>query len=264
MTNKWKGIAITLALVLAIGAGFGGGYVLWGDSQATIETITEEDYLSVLEGLAVTTTMYHSEVGPPPPGRKYPTTFYEPTNIGTVPPSIISSLTLAPYGQSLARSAVEPQWYREGQTIDILFETNTPVLWQLDKPGTVSVYADFGTGGWGGGEIGLFKIWGFFYEGRMTEIQMPDGTNQRKYSTALRVIADQDGYLRLNFGNYSLEEVEISFSIWEVGIVPNFREFILSWDREWKDGLESGIFTVDEVYNIAREMENYLLRERVY
>jgi len=225
-----------------------------GCTAKPIPTPSEEDYLSALEGLTVTTTSIHPEVVPPPPGMRYPPTFYEPMLIGRVPPDITGSVALAPYGQPYDWADIKPDWFREGQTLDILLEANKPVLWQLDKPDAVAVYADFGMM-ISAGTIGLLDVWGFFYESVMTETQTEGQTSERKYSTSLRVIAWEDGNLELKFRNFSPEAIEVSYSIWRGGFVSNFvNDYGGAWEKYW----ESSEVKEEEILKLKRDMEKYL------
>jgi len=240
--------ALLLAMLLTLGA------CAPAPSLTPVPAPSAEDYLSALGGIAVTTTRYHPEVMPPPPGSKFPPTFYEPMPIGRVPPNITGSVTLRPYGQPHDELEVEPDWFREGQTVDILVEANKSVLWQLDKPDTVAIYARFGSSV-SAEAIGLLDVWGFFYEDIMTEIQMEGDTPRHKYSTALRLIAWEDEYLELRFMNFSPEVVEVSYSIWRGGFVPDFiNDYTRAWEKYW----ESGDVSEEEFLKLKWDMERYL------
>ncbi len=201
--------------------------------------------------MAVTTTRYHPEVLPPPPGSKFPPTFYEPILFGRVPLDITSSIVLEPYGKSNDWVKIETYTFSVGQTLDILYEANKPVIWQGQTPDTVLADVRFGVNNVGGDQTGLAPFWGFFYEGAETSEGM--------YSTALRIIAWADGKLELSFRNYSPQTVKVSYSIWKSKIVPDFEnDYLIKQEKYWEStGVSEGEFV-----KMKLAMERYLAEKR--
>lgn len=161
--------------------------------------------------LTVSTTFYHDEVLPGP----YPASFHEPMVIGTVPPSTVGSVTLGPYGQAGEWEDITLVWVMEGETVDILVEANNSIFFQLRRPGDAMFDVAFektdgGTSGVGFEDVGLCQYYGFFYENVASSIQ-----GEFKSSTAMRVVAWDAGFLTLEFKNFSLDEVEITYSVWD-------------------------------------------------
>ncbi len=198
----------------------------------TTTTITLDDinYMLALEGLSVHTTYNHSEFAPPPPWMKYPQPLYEPMVIGTVPPEITGSLILEPYGQSGDDASIETgRSVRRGEAFDILVEADNYIYWRLNRADGIGFSTNI-IPLWGPEHIGLTYQFGFFYENEQTKIISGDAERLR-YSTALRVIADRDCTLRIDFNNYTTKLVDISYSIWDVYSEYDYEDYCKEYDR---------------------------------
>jgi hypothetical protein len=218
----------------------------------------EQSYLSALDGLAVTTTLYHPEVYPPCPGQKYPQPFYDAALIGRTPPAFQGTVPVGAYGQSYNTRSVEAGSFRAGEVIDILIEGETPVLWRLEKPGTVKLDVELGGVAMGIGSLGIGQNFGFFYERAMTETQTSQSTIGRKYSTAFRIIAWREGILRLTFSNYSPEKGdEVSYQVWRGNVIPNYSDT----QNTWATCLDA-IYKTPEYSTLKTQIETALLGRR--
>lgn len=209
------------------------------------QSSTEPDYLYALDGLTVKTSTYHPEVGiPPPPGMKYPSAFYEPSSINTIPAVVTESITLQPGIYGLGESI---QVY-EGSVIDILVQADIDVYWELDKTRCLS----FGVSGLDASinpNPGLSLQNGIYYENVTTLITIGDSQTVQ-HSTAMRVIALYGGNFRLSYHNYSTREVTFTYSLWNAGQVSGYRDYIDQIDNLY----ESGQYTIDEIVKMQYEI----------
>ncbi len=222
----------------------------------------EKDYLSSYEGLAVSTTIYHYDIAiSPPPGEKYLSAFYKTFPIGSRPPNTIGSIILAPYGQKNSSIYIDLDSFNDCRAVDILVEANVPVFWRLEKPGSLSFDTNY-FNEYSTETIGLSVDFGFFFENEMTEIRNEDGTNNRKYSTAIKGLAQTKSVVSLGgspyiyFSNYSTQAVECTYSIW------GGTRYSVNYINEYLDAVEeywdtSGLSSED-IYKIVQDIMQYL------
>ena len=234
-------IAISFFLIVCVYTGFG----------CTTTTPTALNYQYPLDGLIVTTTRYHPEVGtPPPPGMKYPSAFYEPNSIGTIPPTVIGSLTLAPYGQESHAQGSAISVF-EGTVIDILVQADVDVFVGLQNAGSVGIDVS----GTLPEIVGLSQTFGFFYENRTTLIASGDKETEQ-HSTAMRTVYVYPGNYLITFDNYSTNQVQITYSIWVSGNVSNFHDYLDQCESIWG----SGKYTENQVKNMQSAIKEALMK----
>ena len=217
-------------------------------TQSEAPTPADEDYLPDLEGITVTTTLYHPEVEPIPPGSRYPETFYDPILVGSVPPDVTGSITLPPFGHSSFPSPGGILWVTSGQTIDILLEADWPIYVgdDMDKAGTITATVNTGTSIAEHGR-GVWDHWGFFYEAKQTKVLDAGGSSKYRYSTALRVIILRAQSVGFWFKNYVPEDnVDVKYSIWKGRSGHDYegywRQLEKSWDKYYQEhGVEEAM-----------------------
>ena len=234
--------AIALCLIICV------IFINFGCSSATSNKL---NYLYALDGLTVTTTRYHPDVGlPPPPGMKYPSAFYETSSINKVPPTVTGSLILAPYGQESHAQGSSISVF-EGTVVDILVQANVNVFVGLHNAGSVGIDVQ----GMLPTTIGLTTTSGFFYEDKTTLIAS-GGTETEQHSTAMRTVYFSAGNYRITFDNYSTNQVQVTYSIWVSGNVINFHDYLEQSESIWESGKYSG----DVVKNMQAATKGALMK----
>ena len=235
--------AIALCLIICV------IFINFGCSSATSNKL---NYLYALDGLTVTTTRYHPDVGlPPPPGMKYPSAFYETSSINKVPPTVTGSLILAPYGQDGSHAQGSSISVFEGTVVDILVQANVDVFEGLHNAGSVGVDVV----GMLPTTIGLTTTSGFYYEDKTTLIES-GGNETEQHSTAMRTVYVYPGNYLITFDNYSTNQVQITYSIWVSGNVSNFHDYLDQCESIWG----SGKYTENQVKNMQSAIKEALMK----
>jgi hypothetical protein len=224
----------------------------FGCSNGQVKSSTEIDYLYALKGLTVGTSLYHPEVGrPPPPGMKFPSAFYEPSSINTIPPVITETITLQPGYYGVGKSIA----VFEGSVIDLLVQGDVDIYWALDKTGCVNFKVS-GLDATINPNPGLSLQQGMYYE-NVTTLIATEGSQTTVHSTAMRVIALYGGNFGLSFNNNSTQGVTITYSLWNADQENGYREYY-----EQIDGVyESGKYSADEIVKMQYEMRVALERQ---